>query len=86
VMLYVRFLLSLRNVADLLHERGIEISHETVRSSARPTRDIASRKPTRERMRPRRLWPDVCAIRNFFGHIPMCVTHINARRGRHRPR
>ena len=31
VMLYVRFLLSLRNVEDMLHERGIEISHETVR-------------------------------------------------------
>ena len=31
VMLYVRFPLSLRNVEELLHERGIEISHETVR-------------------------------------------------------
>ena len=31
VMLYVRFPLSLRNVEDLLHERGIQISHETVR-------------------------------------------------------
>jgi putative transposase len=31
VMLYVRFPLSLRNVEDLLHERGIEICHETVR-------------------------------------------------------
>ena len=31
VMFYVRFPLSLRNVEDLLHERGIEISHETVR-------------------------------------------------------
>ena len=31
VMLYVRFPLLLRNVEDLLHERGIEISHETVR-------------------------------------------------------
>ena len=31
VMLYVRFPLSLRNVEDLLHERGIEVSHETVR-------------------------------------------------------
>jgi len=30
-MLYVHFPLSLRNVEDLLHERGIEISHETVR-------------------------------------------------------
>ena len=31
VMLYVRFPLSLPNVEDLLHERGIEASHETVR-------------------------------------------------------
>lgn len=30
-MLYIRFPLSLRNLEDLLHERGIEISHETVR-------------------------------------------------------
>jgi putative transposase len=29
--LYVEFPLSLRNVEDLLHKRGIEISHETVR-------------------------------------------------------
>ena len=31
VMLYVRFPLSLRNVEDLLHERGIDLSPETVR-------------------------------------------------------
>ncbi|WP_290482125.1 MULTISPECIES: IS6 family transposase [unclassified Hwanghaeella] len=31
VMIYVRFPLSLRNVEDLLHERGIEICHEKVR-------------------------------------------------------
>ncbi len=31
VMLYVRFPLSLWNVEDLLHERGIETSHESVR-------------------------------------------------------
>ena len=30
-MMYVRFPLSLRNVEDLLHERGIDISHETLR-------------------------------------------------------
>ena len=29
--MYVRYPLSLRNVEDPLHERGIEISHETVR-------------------------------------------------------
>ena len=31
VLMYVRFPLSLRNVEDLLFERGIDISHETVR-------------------------------------------------------
>lgn len=30
-MMYIRFPLSLRNVEDLLHERGIDITHETVR-------------------------------------------------------
>ena len=31
VMMYVRYPLSLRNVEDLLAERGVDISHETVR-------------------------------------------------------
>ena len=31
MLLYVKYPLSLRNVEDLLHERGIDISHETVR-------------------------------------------------------
>ena len=31
VMMYVRYPLSLRNVEDLLAERGIDISHEAVR-------------------------------------------------------
>ena len=31
VMMYIRFPPSLRNVEDLLHERGIDICHETVR-------------------------------------------------------
>jgi putative transposase len=30
-MMYVRYPLSLRNLEDLLHERGIDICHETVR-------------------------------------------------------
>lgn len=30
-MRYIRYPLSLRNVEDLLHERGIDITHETVR-------------------------------------------------------
>ena len=32
VMPYIRFPLSLRNVEDLLHESGIHVSYETVRS------------------------------------------------------
>ncbi len=31
VMLYIRFPPSLRNVEDMMHERGIDICHETVR-------------------------------------------------------
>lgn len=31
VMMYIRFQLSLRNVEDLLHERGIDVSYEAVR-------------------------------------------------------
>ena len=33
VMLYVRFPLSLRNVEDLLHERGVDLSYQAVRYS-----------------------------------------------------
>ena len=35
VMMYVKYPLSLRNVKDLLHERGIDICHETVRVLSR---------------------------------------------------
>lgn len=31
VMMYIRFPLSLRSVEDLLHERGIDVSHKAVR-------------------------------------------------------
>ena len=36
VMLYVRFPLSLRNVEDLLHERGIDVSLTQAAITARP--------------------------------------------------
>ncbi|MEH6547312.1 MAG: hypothetical protein V7701_12820 [Sneathiella sp.] len=32
VMMYVRYPLSLRQVEDILHERGIDVSYETVRA------------------------------------------------------
>jgi putative transposase len=31
VMMYVRYPLSLRNVEDWLHERGIDVCHESIR-------------------------------------------------------
>ena len=31
VMMYIRFPLSVRNVEDLLHERGIDVCHESIR-------------------------------------------------------
>ncbi len=59
VMLYVRFPLSLRNVRDLLHERGIEISHETVRfwwNRFGPLSAAEIRRRRVDRMRPRTHW------------------------------
>ena len=43
VMIYVRYHLSLRNVEDLLFERGIDICHETVLPCPNPTerREVA---------------------------------------------
>ena len=46
VMMYVRFPLSLRQVEDLLSERGIDICHETVRYWLEPVRSaVCSRDP-----------------------------------------
>ncbi len=46
VMMYVRCPLSLRNVEDLLAERGIDISHETIRFWVEPVRpDVRRRDP-----------------------------------------
>jgi putative transposase len=59
VMLYIRFPLSLRNVEDLLHERGIEISHETVRfwwNRFGPMFAAEIRRRRVERMRSVRQW------------------------------
>jgi putative transposase len=59
VMLYIRFPLSLRNVEDLLHERGIEISHETVRywwNRFGPMFAAEIRRKRVDRMRGRKHW------------------------------
>jgi putative transposase len=59
VMLYIRFPLSLRNVEDLLHVRGSEISHETVRywwNRFGPMFAAEIRNKRVDRMRARRHW------------------------------
>jgi putative transposase len=58
-MLYIRFPLSLRNVEYLLHERGIEISHETVRywwKRFGPMFAAELRRKQVDRMRGRKHW------------------------------
>ena len=59
VMLYIRFPLSLCNVEDLLHERGIEISHEPVRywwNRFGPMFAADLRRKRVDRMRGRKHW------------------------------
>ena len=59
VMMYVRFLLSLRQVKDLLHERGIDVSYETVRywwNRFGPTFAAEIKKNRSEQMLVRRQW------------------------------
>ena len=75
VMLYIRFPLSLRNVEDLLHERGIEISHETVRywwNRFGPMFAAELRRKWVDRMRGRKHWrwhlDEVCVQINGVTH------------------
>ena len=56
VMMYIRYPLSLRNVEDLLHERGIDITHETVRFWWNRFGQIFAAKIRRDR---------IAAMRNF---------------------
>jgi putative transposase len=42
VWLYLRFTLSYRDVEDLLAERGLELSHETIRRPAEAEPALAS--------------------------------------------
>jgi putative transposase len=56
-MLYVRFPLSLRNVEDLLHERGIDVSHETVRYWWNRFGPIFAAEIRRKRARHLQAWP-----------------------------
>jgi len=74
VMLYIRFPLSLRNVEDLLHERGIDVSHESVRfwwQRFGPEFASEIRKRRAERMR---VWPQ------WRWHLDEVFVKINGER------
>ena len=57
VMMYVRYPLSLRNVEDLLAERGIDISHETVRFWWNRFGPMFAAEIRKRRVAPRRGYP-----------------------------
>ena len=69
VWLYFRFALSLRDVEDLLAERGIEVSYETVRCWTRKFGRAFARNLRRSRPRPTATW-----------HLDEMVVRIGGRR------
>ena len=56
VWLYVRFTLSYRDVEDLLAERGLDVSYETVRRSVFKFGPVFARELRRRRPRPTSQW------------------------------
>jgi len=56
VWLYLRFTLSYRDVEDLLAERGLDISYETVRSWVLKFGPVIARRLRRRRPRPSNRW------------------------------
>jgi putative transposase len=56
VWLYVRFTLSYRDVEDLLAERGLDVSYETVRRWVLKFGPLFARELRRRRLRPTSRW------------------------------
>lgn len=74
VMMYVRFPLSLRNVEDLLHERGIDISYETVRFWWNRFGPMFAAESRRRRVERMRCWPQ------WQWHLDEMFVKINGER------
>ena len=73
MMMYVRFPLSLRNVEDLLHERGIDISYETVRYWWNKFGPLFAREIRKKRMHP------VPNHSNWKWHLDEVFVNINGK-------
>ena len=69
VWLYLRFTLSLRDVEELLAERGVEVSYETVRRLVAKFGTVSGRNLCRLRPRPADIW-----------HLDEMVVSIGGRR------
>lgn len=73
LMMYIRFPLSLRNVEDLLHERGIDITHETVRFWWNRFGPLFAGEIRRKRAQRMRAWPQ------WQWHLDEVFVKINGR-------
>lgn len=71
VMMYVRYPLSLRNVEDLLFERGIDICHETVRLWWNRFGPLFA-----SEIRPRRI-SRMCGFRHWRWHLDEMYVKFN---------
>ena len=56
IWLYLRFTLSYRDVEELLAERGVEISYETVRRWVQKFGPVIARRLRRRRLQPSKRW------------------------------
>ena len=74
VMLYVRFPLSLRQVEDLLHECGIDVSHETVRAWWNRFGPFFASEIRSRRVASRRGWPQ------WRWHLDEVFVRVNGER------
>src|SRR5436190_24240492 len=82
VWLYFRFALSYRDVEDMLVERGIDVSYETVRRWALKFGGIIARKLRRGRPRPDGRWhlDEVFVMKRFNSPGSVTALSINPRR------
>src|SRR3954447_3383640 len=87
VWLYLRFTLSHRDVEDLLAERGLDISYETVRSWMLKFGPVIARRLRRRRPRPSDRWHldemvvRVAGKRIYLWHLGDVGTHPGERLG-----
>ena len=74
VWLYLRFTLSYRDVEELLAERGLDISYETVRSWVLKFGPVIARRLRRRRPRPSNRWHlDEMVVRIAGERMYLCV-------------